>query len=279
MPVAEARNGHRFHYADHGAGEPLILLHCSAGSHGAWRGVAAALGPGFRIVAPDLLGYGANAPWPRGEALAPDAEVAIVEALLDRIGGRVHIVGHSYGGTVALGAAAHCPGRIASLVLIEPVAFHLLRHAGKPDEWEAIRALAQRHMALVGRGLDAEAAEAFMGFWIGGPQWRQLPAALRAEVVRTAPKVAAEWRLCLEAADDRATLAGVACPVLLAKGARTRTVMHTVMDLLAALLTSAARAEIAGAGHMSPQTHAAEIAALVRRHVEAARPAGRAAAA
>ena len=51
-------------------------------------------------------------------------------------------------GTVALNAARRFPRRIASLTLIEPVAFHLLGRADEPDGWREIAALAERHVAF-----------------------------------------------------------------------------------------------------------------------------------
>src|SRR6185503_3141479 len=54
-------------------------------------------------------------------------EAALVRALLDRYDGPAHLVGHSYGGAVALNVAHSRGAMLRSLTLIEPVAFHLLR--------------------------------------------------------------------------------------------------------------------------------------------------------
>ena len=67
----ETTDGYRY-YREAGAGEPILLLHCSAGTSGAWMPIIGHLGPGFRALAPDLLGYGRNDPWRRGAALHPD---------------------------------------------------------------------------------------------------------------------------------------------------------------------------------------------------------------
>jgi pimeloyl-ACP methyl ester carboxylesterase len=204
----ETTDGHRF-YLEAGAGEPTLLLHCSAGANSAWMPLIGHLGPGFLALAPDLLGYGRNDPWPRGAVLRPDDELGVVEALLDIAGRPVHLVGHSYGGTVALSVASRYPQRVASLTLIEPVAFHLLRRADEPDGWREIAALAERHLALVDAGRDAEAAEAFTTYWMGRPAWHQMAeAAPRDSIVRTMPKVAAEWQLMLATEDDPAGISG-----------------------------------------------------------------------
>jgi len=273
----ETIEGDRF-YREAGAGEPIVLLHCSSGSSGAWAPVMNHLGQDYRVLAPDLLGYGRTAPWPRDAPLWPDAELGVVEALLDVAGRPAHLVGHSYGGTVALNAARRYPRRVASLTLIEPVAFQLLRRADDPDGWREIAALAERHVALVGEGRDAAAAEAFVTYWTGPKAWQQISDAARNSAVRTAAKVAAEWRLMFAAEDDRDAIAGIGAPTLLICGGRTRTPARRVVEVLGRALPHALPHEIADAGHMSPLTHPADIAEAIRRHVVSINPQRRSAA-
>jgi pimeloyl-ACP methyl ester carboxylesterase len=250
-----------------GAGEPIVLLHCSAGTSSAWMPVIDRLGPDFRALAPDLLGYGRSAPWPRGAVLPPDGELAVVEALLDVVGRPAHLVGHSYGGTVAISAARRFAQRVASLTLIEPVAFHLLRRADAPDGWREIAALAQRHLALVGEGRDAEAAEAFTAYWMGPSAWQGMPEAARDSIVRTMPKVAAEWQLMLAAEEELEAVAQIDVPTLLICGGRTRAPARRVVEALRSVLPHARNLELADAGHMSPITHPAAVADAIRQQV------------
>ena len=235
------------------------------------------LGPGYRVLAPDLLGYGRNAPWPREAALAPDGELPVVEALLDVAGQPVHLVGHSYGGTVALSVASRFPRRVASLTVIEPVAFQLLRGADELDGWREIAALAEHHLALVSQGFDSAAAEAFVTYWTGPRAWQRMPDAARDSAVRSAVKVAAEW-LLMFAADDLDAIGGIEAPTLLVCGGRTRRPARRVVEILRQALPHARYHEIAGAGHMSPLTHPADIAEAIRRHVGAVIPHRRSAA-
>jgi len=191
-----------------------------------------------------------------------------VDALLDVVGRPVHLVGHSYGGTVALDAARRYGRQVASLTLIEPVAFHLLRRADEPDGWREIAALAERHLALVSEGQIAAAAEAFLTYWMGPKAWQQLPDATRDSAVRTAAKVAAEWRLMFAAEDDLEAIAAIDRPTLLICGGRTRRPARQVVDILRQALPRVRLGEIADAGHMSPLTHPAAVADAIRRHVE-----------
>ncbi len=112
-----------------GAGTPVVLLHSSLGSKSQWTALAERLASRFRVIALDLCGYGDNAACATGTSFTVDDEVRLVTAHLDRLVEphiRVHVVGHSYGGLVALRFAQCRRGRVASLSLYEPVAFGIL---------------------------------------------------------------------------------------------------------------------------------------------------------
>jgi lipase len=151
-------------------------------------------------------------------------------------------------------------------MLIEPVAFHLLRGADQPDGWREISALAERHIALVDDGQDAVAAEFFMAYWMGPDAWQYLPEAMRNSVIRTMPKVAAEWRLMFATYDDLGRIAEIDLSTLLVCGGRTREPARRVIEILQASLPDACHLEIADAGHMSPISHPMAAADAIRRH-------------
>ena len=175
MPTLLARHT-ELAYTDEGAGPPVILVHGSASTRGQWRAAVLDLSPRFRVLAPDLHGYGATPLPPALESLTFDDEVELVDALVDLVGEDVHLVGHSYGGALCLRAASLRPERVASLVLIEPTAFHLLHLLGEHAAWREIESVAARHIALAGAGDLAACADHFLGYWIGLDAWRAMPA-------------------------------------------------------------------------------------------------------
>ena len=132
MPKIEL-NGARVAYAATGSGETVLLLHATASAGAQWQALAETLRSDWHVVAPDLYGYGESDPWPGHGPFALAEEAALAEAVLADAGianaGRrpFHLIGHSYGGAVALRLAMQQPERLLSLVLIEPVAFQLLR--------------------------------------------------------------------------------------------------------------------------------------------------------
>lgn len=117
MPHRFAQAGAiRMHYAEAGdpAGEPLVLLHGWPQSHHVWRRVIPLLGDRFRIVAPDLRGFGrTDAPassYSKAE-LAGDV-LALLDALeLDS----VRLAGHDWGGYAGFLLATAHPERVSAL--------------------------------------------------------------------------------------------------------------------------------------------------------------------
>jgi pimeloyl-ACP methyl ester carboxylesterase len=102
MPTTNCQ-GVNVHYSVSGAGEPVVFLHGVASSGAQWKRTADLLGDGFRLVAVDHYGHGRTDPWPDApENLTHDEEASLVAAVIEEVGPAVHLVGHSYGGGVAL---------------------------------------------------------------------------------------------------------------------------------------------------------------------------------
>ena len=108
-----------------GTGPPVVLVHGGVfGGEATWS-AQRPLAERWTLVVPDRPGYGRSAPTER-EDFEADAPL-----IADLLGDGAHLVGHSYGGVVALLAAARRPAAVRSLTVIEPPAFGLAR--GNPD--------------------------------------------------------------------------------------------------------------------------------------------------
>ncbi len=134
MPKIRA-NGLNFHYQQAGEGPDVVLIHGVTGDLSIWFLCQAmgVLGRSFRVTAYDLRGHGYSDVPPSGYTSADQAgdAIAIMDALeIDR----AMMVGHSFGGVIAMHASVLYPDRVDAVVLSDPY-FPALRHLEDLCRW------------------------------------------------------------------------------------------------------------------------------------------------
>jgi pimeloyl-ACP methyl ester carboxylesterase len=112
-------DGTRLHYLVGGEGPPLVLVHGLGGSASNWVELAPLLAQRFRLVVPDLAGHGRSAPARPPVMLDTFAEHLHALMLWEGMPSAA-VVGHSFGGTVALQLAARRPAAVRAIVLAAP---------------------------------------------------------------------------------------------------------------------------------------------------------------
>ena len=251
---------------------PVLLLHSSLASGAQWRALAARLGEDHRVVAPDLIGYGAASAWSGEGQFHLADEARAIHALLDGFREPAHLVGHSYGGAVAL-EVARTRSDLRSLTLIEPVAFHLLRGGDLEDTLALaeVRRVARGLTRALATGDYAGACGDFVDYWNGRGAWAALGAAKRAAATPRAAKVALDFHATLEHPVRLAELENITLPTLLMYGELSPAPTLRICAQLARVLPEVDEQAIPGAGHMCPLTHAEEVNARIGRHLESAR--------
>jgi pimeloyl-ACP methyl ester carboxylesterase len=154
--------GVRVHYQEAGSksAPPVLLLHGFTASNYVWNNVLLPLAEaGFRVIAPDFVGFGFSGK-PRAGEYTIDAQARMVLDLMDRLKiESAAIVGSSYGGAVAAACALDYPGRVGRLVLVDAVindhakSRPLLRLAAAPLIGDVISPLMLGSRRLVQRQL------------------------------------------------------------------------------------------------------------------------------
>jgi pimeloyl-ACP methyl ester carboxylesterase len=253
----------------HGRGPPVVLLHGQPGSTLDWHQVVPILSPQFTTIVPDRLGYGRTG----GTAAGFEANAVALSALLDRLAvRRALIVGHSWGGGVALAFAEIFPERTAGLVLAasigpgerfgwqdrvlaapfvgELLAGLTLGVTGRLLASERMQALADRHL----RGRAREALNVLAGLTgarTGAAVWRSF---------------VLEQRVLLRDLDTLGpALAAITVPAEVINGSADRIVPPLVAADLATHIPGAVHTVLPGAHHLLLREHPDAVAAAIRR--------------
>ncbi|MFO1271213.1 MAG: alpha/beta hydrolase [Rubrivivax sp.] len=239
--------------------ETVVLLHSSAASSRQWDLLAEALQPRFDVHAIDLHGHGRQPLRGGTRPLSLHDDAALALAVLQRAGGG-HLVGHSYGGAVALHLAAAHPECVESLALYEPVPFRLLAdHRPEDEATREILAVGGEVQRLVGAG-DADAAAAhFVDYWSGAGTWDRLGPSRRLAVSVRMPVVAMQFGTLFDEPLPPAALLRLRMPLLCLHGTRSTRAAIVLAALLRELLPEARHEALTGLGHMGPLTDAARV--------------------
>lgn len=233
----------------------LVMLHGQPGSAADWRPVAARLPARLHVVAADRPGYGCSQ-LPAG-GFSANAR-AVLDDLDSRGVKRAVLVGHSYGGGVALSAASMAPDRVEAVVLLASVG------PGSLHSWDRLLAapvigpvcalaawrltpwIARIRLSWLQRRQDAPPDP---GDHVG---WQVLAQADRGRVPLWRTFLTEQRAMVSELDDLDSAIGSVRAPVLVAADPRDRVVRFRTARLLAHDLPDARLVQVQGAGHHLP---------------------------
>ena len=252
-------------YREAGSGPGVVCLHSNASSSGQWRGVMDLLAPKFHVLAADSYGAGKSPPWPAHRKIGLRDEVALLDPVIERAGEGFSLVGHSYGGAIALIAALTHRNRVRALALYEPTLFAI---ADNRMDVEGVQNAVVASTAAFRAGDEAGGARHFIDFWMGAGSFDRMPERNRAAIAE-ATKVIQGWRDALfEEPTPVSAFASLDVPVLLVVGSKSPLSSRAVANALERVLPNVERVELEGLGHMAPVTHPAKVNPVIAAFLE-----------
>lgn len=242
-----------------GSGQNVILLHSSGSSGRQWDPLVGRLRGHVRLHAVDLHGHGGTPAWSDRRRLRLEDDAALVAPVLEATGG-AHLVGHSYGGGLALKLAAMYPTRVRSVAVYEPVLFRVLFDYHPRDRASTEVTIAAASIrSWLERGDPQRSAQRFVDFWSADGAWSGLPVTHREVIAARMPAVVGHFHALFNDTLTRADLARLPMPVLCLTGARTRLATRRIGELLRFAMPNAMHETLPEMGHMGPVTHAAAV--------------------
>jgi 2-hydroxymuconate-semialdehyde hydrolase len=259
--------GVRTNFHDQGQGTPILLLHGSGPGVTAWanwRLNMPAFARSFRVIAPDLPGFGYTE-WPAAIPLTLDAWTEHVRAFLDVLGvRRVHIIGNSFGGALALRLAARHRDYVDRLVFMGSVGTSFPITPGLEKVW--------------GYEPSYENMRALLGFFAYDPSLvgehvitSRLSASMRAgaqeQFAALFPAPRQRWIEAL--ATPESEIAAIDAPALVIHGRGDRVIPLAASERLYSLLPNADLHVFARCGHWTQIEHAKRFNEMVIAFLEA----------
>ncbi|HEX3655506.1 MAG TPA: alpha/beta fold hydrolase [Pirellulales bacterium] len=250
LPVA----GETFNVEVRGSGRPLVLLHGFPLDHTMWEAQLEFFSTGWRVIAPDLRGFGSSVVTPGQvtmEQMADDCR-GLLDAL--EIAGPVTLCGLSMGGYVAWQFARKYPDRLSRLVQCDTRAI-----ADSPEAAANRQKLAE-HVLSAGTEALAVAMLPKLFAPTTAQQRPEVVKAVRAMIAMAPPAGAAAAQSGMAVRPDvTAELAGIRVPTLLVVGAHDAISPPDEMRAIAQAIAGARLQVIEEAGHMAPMEQPAEV--------------------
>lgn len=262
-------NGVAVHYGDSGDGSPLLLLHSGGSSGAQWRKTSYLLSE-RRLLTPDFYGYGRTDAWPGAKPLQHDDQADLVAAVVANAGllsKALDVVAHSYGGAGAVRIVLRNLAHIRSLVLIEPMLAMLLREAGEQKLFAEYETLAHGFLDRVSEGQETEAFRFFIDYRNGLGSWDDMPEKTKARFREQTDATYEAFQSNLANPTTLADIRSISLPVTVICGGKTTAPDRRVTELLRDTLPNVRYSVIPDAEHMSPLTHPADVAAIIKKHL------------
>lgn len=262
MAILELSDGKMLSYREDGSGPPLVLVHGSPGESGSWRRVTPFLKDRFRVLAVDLPGYGSSAKVTDDPVGRTALIGGLVARLADSCGAPVRLVGHSFGGSVALQAALQAQaGTIDRMVLFEPVFFRALELTDDPALGPG-QTFFHDYSSRALAGEDG-VVRLMIDYWFGAGAYARMPDPVRGYLNANARSNAIDVRSGFYESATAAQLAAFDKPVLVACGDKSPEIVRDIGRGLLKLLPQARMEAIAGANHGMLDAHPEAVARLI----------------
>ncbi len=268
MPVL-VKGSLKIDYTDDGQGQPVVLIHSSVSANRQWRALTEALKDRYQVLAINLFGYGETTPWPGTSPQSLYAQAHLVLALCEELGAPVHLVGHSFGASVALKAARLLGTRVGSLVLLEPNPFYLLKQHGRTQAFLESQSLRDHVKCFGSLGDWPKVAERFADYWLGDGSWSAMPEKRRAAFTQFLPPNFHEWDAVMEEETTVQEWKALTARTLVVSDKATRLPIREIVAIFAKACPHWTFHTLLEGGHMAPLTRPEVINPVVREFLDA----------
>lgn len=252
------------YYEQQGSGSPIVFIHGSYASTSTWKKIVQQLATRHHCISIKLPGH-CGMPDP-DDFNAPDinTELAIIESVLTELTDQpIHLIGHSFGGVVALALALKRSVEIAELTLFEPVSTWVFESVGDQAMTTQVNAFIQGYRQSI-RNNETYVCGKVIDFWAGEGAFEPLPDFIKDSMVPLTANNNRHWTLCENTHKDRTELNALSIPTKLVCGSASNPVAQAIVSHLGRELSNNKQYTITGASHFLVTSHVNECLNIIK---------------
>jgi pimeloyl-ACP methyl ester carboxylesterase len=156
--------------------------------------------------------------------------------------------------------------QLASLTLIEPTNFCLLRRCGDSELYDQVRAMSDAYADAYRNG-EEEAARHVIDFYGGGGSYDDFPQRVRDSIIATTAVNILDWVSGMGFDRELAAYSSINVPSLVVRGECGHPAVRRTAEILSSAISTSTLTTVPSASHFVIATHASEVAALIEKHV------------
>jgi len=243
---------------------PIIALHGTASKGRQWDQLRTACLNCRSVTSPELPGY-SSAPYASGQGLSARIQPMLEDFL--QLNQPVHLVGHSFGGALALRLAEMYPEKCLSVTVYEPTSLEVFRSATDTKDIQLLNEI-QTLAAKVSNAAPMQAMSLFIDFWMGKGHWQSLPLQVKQQLSQYSAITAQDFQDGLFEAQYESDYQPFKGSIKLLYGEKTMEIAKHVCRLLAEKLPNASVAQLPDLGHMGPIQNPTTVNEAIMLHIE-----------
>lgn len=243
---------------------PIVFIHGSYASTSTWKKMVQHLALTHHCISIKLPGH-CGMPDP-DDFNAPNisTELAIIESVIAELTNQpIHLIGHSFGGVVALALALKGTINISQLTLFEPVSTWVFKSVGALDMTAQVNSFIQGYRESISNN-EVYACGQVIDFWGGKGSFAPLPDFIKDGMVPLTNNNNRHWTLCENTHHHRSALNALAIPTKLVCGSASNLIAQAIVQHLSHELPNAKQYIIPGASHFLVTSHANECVDIIK---------------
>ena len=247
-------NGKKIDYTEYGQGPAILFIPGSFSTPAAWTPIQKLLPKDYRFISTSLCGYGTTEERRSIKNFRMDNQIEIIEAVVDKIGEPVHLVGHSFGGMVALASALSGKFNVLSITTFEANPVTIIDPFQHHQLFEKTKKIKEDYEAAFHAGKE-DAVRIIIDFWGGDGSFAAMPEVVQEYCRQTAFSNVLDWHTAFSFSAKIDDYANLSMPVLLVRGAHANKQMLVITEALQTCIPNQRSAVIDGSGHFLITSH------------------------